>query len=597
MNDEIILDTKLVGDIKGDFYVPSYQRGYRWSTTEVVRLLDDIYSTEGKRNYCLQPVVVRKKGDRYELIDGQQRITMIYLIYRFMNEESFGFIDEPRFTLSYETREKSEDFLKSIDESRKEENIDFWFLCSAYGNIKKWFSEKDRKSTLTNVNKYFDEIVKIIWYEVGESEDAIGLFTRLNIGKIPLTNAELIKAMFLSKDAEEDVDKEKQEEISLQWDNMEKELHNNSLWHFLTNKTNVAYQTRIELILDLISDKPSDNREKYYTFFKFDEMRRTEQLDDIWRSIQRTFLVLKNWYENHELYHKIGYLIASDTLTLQKIFELSRNITKDEFRNLLNDFIRESIKIKGNYSDLSYEKLQDQKKITALLLLFNVESVRRNGEHSQWFPFDKHKFGKEGKVTWSLEHIHAQQSEGLRTQEMWKEWLVLHLPSVKMINNDCDELIEGINSAIAKDRLERQEFDAIQQKVVNLLSVKGNTEYLHSIANMTLLSTSDNAALNNSTFDVKRNEIIKMDKAGQYIPFCTRMVFLKYYTPSIDNQLHFLGACRQDCVCRRNKYCIGGLSGRANRSGKRGKIIWLQHVTLLWIFLIQHLRMVRKRYS
>ena len=38
-----------------------------------------------------------------------------------------------------------------------------------------------------------------------------------------------------------------------------------------------------------------------------------------------------------------------------------------------------------------------------------------------------------------------------------------------------------------------------------------------------------------------RHHIIKMDKAGQYIPFCTRMVFLKYYTPSADNQLHFWG--------------------------------------------------------
>lgn len=142
------------------------------------------------------------------MIDGQQRLTTIYLIYRFMNEESSGFIDEPRFTLSYATREKSEDFLKSIDESRKEENIDFWFFCSAYESIKAWFSKKDRKSTLTNMNKYFDEIVKIIWYEVEESEDAIGLFTRLNIGKIPLTNAELVKAMFLSK-GRTDIDMER----------------------------------------------------------------------------------------------------------------------------------------------------------------------------------------------------------------------------------------------------------------------------------------------------------------------------------------------------------------------------------------------------
>lgn len=541
MESKIKLETKLVGDIKGNFFVPSYQRGYRWSEIEVVRLLDDIYLTEGKRNYCLQPVVVRKNGERYELIDGQQRLTTIYLIYRFMNEESFGFIDEPRFTLSYETREQSEDFLKSIDLSRKDENIDFWFLCDAYESIKQWFSERDRKSTLTNINKYFDEIVRIIWYEVSESEDAIGLFTRLNIGKIPLTNAELVKAMFLSKDSDENVDKEKQEEIALQWDNMEKELHKSSLWYFLTNKSNAYFQTRIDLILDLISGKTIDNREKYYTFFKFDEMRKSKTLDSIWRSIQQTFLLLKDWHENHELYHKIGYLIASETLSLQKIFELSKDKTKDDFKNSLDEYIRDSIKIKGNYSELSYEKPVDQKKISTLLLLFNVESVRRNGEHSQWFPFDKYKFGNSGKVTWSLEHIHAQHSEGLRTQEMWKEWLSLHIPSVEAVSDNSGELSDLMKAAIEKDKLERQEFDTIQQKVVELLSVKGNTEYMHSIANLALLSSTDNAVLNNSTFDVKRNEIIKMDKAGQYIPFCTRMVFLKYYTNSAENQLHFWG--------------------------------------------------------
>ena len=540
MNNEIKLDTVFVGDIEGDFYVPSYQRGYRWGETEILRLLDDIYSTEGKRNYCLQPVVVKKNGDRYELIDGQQRLTTIYLIYRFMNEESFGFIDEPRFTLSYETRKQSESFLKNIDESRKEENIDFWFLYTAYESIKKWFSQKDRKSTLTNINKYFDEIVKIIWYEVSDTEDAISLFTRLNIGKIPLTNAELVKAMFLSRDADNNVNKEKQEEISLQWDNIEKELHDNSLWYFLTNKTSTDYQTRIDLILDLISGKPSDNREKYYTFFKFDEMHQGETLDSVWRRIQQTFLLLKEWHGNHELYHKVGYLIASGTLTLQKVFELSKDKTKVVFRNSLDGYIRDSIKIKGNYSDLTYEKLADQKKITTLLLLFNVESVRRNGEHSQWFPFDKYKYDKNGKVTWSLEHIHAQQSEGLRTQEMWKEWLSLHIPSIKNVDSN-NEVIKLMEDAIAKDKLDGQEFGAIQQKVVELLSVRGNTEYLHSIANMALLSSTDNAALNNSTFDVKRNKIIEMDKAGQYIPFCTRMVFLKYYTPSADNQLHFWG--------------------------------------------------------
>ena len=178
-----------------------------------------------------------------------------------MNEESFGFIDGPKFTLSYETREKSEAFLQAIDLSRREENIDFWFLCAAYESIRKWFSQRDRKSALTNVNKYFDEIVKIIWYEVGESEDANRLFTRLNMGKIPLTNAELVKAMFLSRDTGEAVDREKQEEIALQWDSMEKELHNNSLWYFSqTGQTRITGPESIWSWISSPASRPTTGR-------------------------------------------------------------------------------------------------------------------------------------------------------------------------------------------------------------------------------------------------------------------------------------------------------------------------------------------------
>ena len=559
MNSQITLGTKLVGDIKGRFYVPSYQRGYRWGKAEVERLLDDIYSTEGKRNYCLQPVVVRKDGDKYELIDGQQRLTTIYLIYRFMSEHSKS-INGPIFTLSYETREKSEDFLKSIDESRKEENIDFWFFCTAYESIKAWFSKEDIESRLTDMNDYFKKIVKIIWYEVGETEDAIGLFTRLNIGKIPLTNAELVKAMFLSKGrTDTNMEQKKQEEISFQWDHMEKELHNDSLWFFLTNKS-TEYQTRADLVLDLISQKPADNRDQYYTFFKFDETYQNGKLDNIWYEIQQTFLTLKEWHSNHEFYHKIGYLIASGSKTLRDIFDRSKYKTKSTFNKDLDDDIKNSIKIGKNYADLSYENTEDQKKIKKLLLLFNVESVRKSGEHSQRFPFDKYKNGENGKVIWSLEHIHAQQSEGLSTQKMWKEWLRLHKPSVesaKSSSYDINKLIKDIDDAINNDRLSRQDFDSIQQEVVGLLSEEGHSEYLHSIANLALLSFEANAALSNSTFDVKRNEIIKMDKEGAFIPFCTRMVFLKYYTLSAENQLHFWGKDDRDAYVNEMNIVLG----------------------------------------
>ena len=148
------------------------------------------------------------------------------------------------------------------------------------------------------------------------------------------------------------------------------------------------------------------------------------------------------------------------------------------FNAILNGYIKKSIALSGNYSELSYEKPLEYKRISTLLLLFNVESVRQNGEHTQWFPFDKFKYNKGSKVSWSLEHIHAQQSEGMRTQEVWKEWLALHIPSVKAVGTSHDDLLQEMQIAVDKVKLERTEFETIQQKVLTLLSVSGNTEYL-----------------------------------------------------------------------------------------------------------------------
>ena len=84
--------------------------------------------------------------------------------------------------------------------------------------------------------------------------DPIALFTRLNIGKIPLTSAELVKAMFLSTDNNKGMTEERQNEISMQWDGIERQLNDNSLWCFLTNNDAKSYSTIIDLILDLMSN-------------------------------------------------------------------------------------------------------------------------------------------------------------------------------------------------------------------------------------------------------------------------------------------------------------------------------------------------------
>ena len=553
----INLNWKLINDIEGNFLVPSYQRGYRWTELEVQRLLDDIYNlsnlTDSKRNYCLQPVVVKSTGDNFELIDGQQRLTTIYLIRNYLYKKVPQFFQAPKFSIDYKTRGKLKDFLENIDMSRRSEYIDFYFMANAYETIEKWFADKV-PAAMTDIDNYFTKFVKIIWYEVDEYEDAVALFTRLNIGKIALTSAELVKAMFLSRD-NGSIDSNRQEEIALQWDSIERELHNDKLWYFLTNNAAAEYQTRIDLVLDLMSQKTANEKEDYFTFFDFDNRNKgkgkyvgkRQDLKDIWSEIVHTFLILKDWFEDHELYHKVGYLIASKSKTLLQIYTASQNKTKTAFIELLNDYIKDSVdltKISSkrqakNYSELSYGS--DDALIRRLLLLFNVESVRLNGAQTQWFPFDKFKFYGKNKVLWSLEHIHAQQSEGLNKQELWRQWLELHLSSIESLNDNNQDLINRMKSVLDQREIKKIEFDTLYQEIIEKLSDKDSAKYINSISNLALLNCDDNAALSNSTFDVKRNEVIRMDKEGGFIPFCTKMVFLKYYTPSSDNQLHFWG--------------------------------------------------------
>ena len=542
------LETKLVNDIAGKFFVPAYQRGYRWGSSEVERLLEDVFALKGHggqatKNYCLQPIVVKNLGDNeFELIDGQQRLTTLFLIYTYMHKFSGGFIEAPNFSLEYETRDKSAEFLANIDAARKEDNIDFYFMVNAYEKIKQWFDNKgEHFLTMTTIKTLFADNVKVIWYEVDDSENSIAMFTRLNIGKIPLTSAELVKAMFLSRE-NHDMDRHRQDEIALQWDNIEKDLHNDSLWYFLTNNLAEKYQTRIDLLLDLMSGKKSGDKDKYATFFYFDDLKRQgENLNDLWEDMVRDFLLLKDWRENHEFYHKIGYLIASGYKGIAAIYEEAQNKTKREFLARLDKFIKASVKLEDgrSYSDWNYDN--DKEKIRRLLLLFNVESVRQNGEQSQWFPFDKYKFGGKGKISWSLEHIHAVNSQDIGThQDQWREWLRLHKSSLENFPVENRELLDEIDKLLSLKNITSERFKPLRDKIIKRLSPAGMSEdFDDSIANLALLKCEDNSALSNSVFDVKRNEIIEMDMSGAFIPFCTKMAFLKYYTKSEKNQIHF----------------------------------------------------------
>ena len=163
-----------------------------------------------------------------------------------------------------------------------------------------------------------------------------------------------------------------------------------------------------------------------------------------------------------------------------------------------------------------------------------------------------------------MEHIHAQNSESLKTNQEWKEWLEIHKKSLdglevgseekKQITDvisKMDTIISHINEKGYKGSI-RDEFNAVAPAVINVLSDGDDKSQMHTLSNMALLTVGENAALNNSTFDVKRMKIIAMDKAGEYIPTCTRNVFMKYYSSS-DTKLHFWSEeDRKGYICAMN---------------------------------------------
>lgn len=532
-----------MGSIEGEFYVPAYQRGYRWKE-EVKMLLNDIQEIGEGKNYSLQPIVVRKIDEkRFELIDGQQRLTTLFILLKYINE--FLPKNQVKFSIEYQTRTNSRKFLDSIDFKNTgigTKNIDEYFFNEATKTIVEWFGkQEDESQAAIDFNTRLNKKIRVIWYEVDCNEDSVSLFTRLNIGRIPLTNAELVKALFLSRN--NGIDDRTQLEIATEWDIIEKELHNDSLWYFISNENPNSYPTRIELIFDLMANKQKGEREKFFTFFYFDnEIKQQNDKSKIWKEILRYFQRLKEWYENVDLYHKIGYLVASESKSLQSLINNSKDITKSTFQDSLDALIAQSINFPKEYSDLSYENKTDYGYIERLLLLFNVETIRQKSDETIRFPFDKHK-----QEDWSLEHIHAQQSQGLNRRDLWVKWLELHKSSLLSVDLKSDEnIIQEISDAVKDEKLTGDRFSSLFNRVINILSEDGSIEYTHLLSNLALLGQSDNSALNNSTFDVKRNEILKKDKKSDYIPVCTRRVFLKYYTPSESNQVHFWGKADRD---------------------------------------------------
>lgn len=575
MEERLIL--KPINELLGEhFFIPYYQRGYRWTAPQVKDLLNDIwaFTTKPKSRenefYCLQPIVVKQTywtEDEQELmgwevVDGQQRLTTMYIIINYLTKE-FLKVDnliedygKEIYSLRYETREKSAVFLKNITDDSS--NIDFYHISAAYNTVKEWFINGENTKDRNDKNKFLGTLlgkkedersVQIIWYLAEPDTNSIDLFTRLNIGKIPLTNAELIKALFLSSSSfenEADVIQKKME-ISQIWDEIEQKLSDKHFWAFITNKKQSNFSTKIELLFDMIAEKEEKQIDPMFTFLYFlKESKDKTRLWGLWLSIEQYYLTLCEWYKEKKLYHKVGFLIATGENVGSILADSrKRELKKSELLTELDKRIKQ--KVSFSTKDLDFDELNYEKHsllISRILLLFNIESITAD---ESVYSFRSHK-----KSLWSLEHIHAQNSEALdkNKKASWQKWLHYHQLLIEEliadekdneIQDDLKKLLHEIKLYDTEKLLTWENFNSLSVAIIERFSEKsdGKTDYLHSISNLALLSQPDNSALNNAVFEVKRREIIKMDLQGNFIPLCTRRVFLKYYNEKPSTQQYY----------------------------------------------------------
>ena len=450
-----------------NFFIPGYQRGYRWTEQQVNDLLNDINEFEPKNGswYCLQPLVVMKKDgkdEKWEVIDGQQRLTTIYLILEYLEKDTKkaeSAEQKKTYSIEYETRKGSKGFLENINENEAQSNIDFFYMHKAYKTINNFFEAKKNQEDLKD--KLLNN-VKFIWYDVGDldEEKKHNLFGNLNSGKIALTNAELIKALFLNKvGTEKGSEREIQQRlIAEEFDQMERAIREDDFWYFVDGNQEKP-SSCINLLFDLMVESDSTGNGKYSkeetfrTFFYFNE--KLKEKSDLWNEVQKVFHILEGWFSDFELYNLIGYLraVKGSTLSLSSLYKLyAENKGITGFKTALKDHCKKTVNYENNnFLELRYDEENNQ--VFNLLLLFNIATLNANSQEKNRFSFANFHKNK-----WDVEHISPQNP---KDNEELK----------KIIEKTQNSIFTALKDALSQNDEEKNEtFETLTTNIVGFLN-------------------------------------------------------------------------------------------------------------------------------
>lgn len=565
------------------FNVPSLQRTYRWGEKEITLLLNDLYefynTNEDSTNdfYPLQPLILKKSNkndDTWNVLDGQQRLTTIKLIASYLEMGKDYCLD-----ISYDTREKTKDFLDNISNKKEEDvgtSMELYYIFHAYEVIKAWFQKDTEKINAIRNVLFEKERTRFVVQEMNSDDDEAKTFQNINQGRIPLSCSELIKALFLGHIFESHkIDnncrfayssdgyglfipinpiKEKQELTRIQnfiakeWNDIETVLMHDEFYSFVCPEKEKSIN-RMDFLFKVACR--NEKFKKYKTDDPFNAIyecikdgKVVDNISRCWNVVFKCFNRMQKLYYDFDAYHLVGFCNC-EHIGISEDF--NKYCNDDEKMDKFKTVIREKIKgkvLKVKIKDLKYEDNKDE--IKEILLLHNLQSY---SDEKLRFPFNLYDGGK----NYDIEHIHATTEEKAdkKSRYEWFETNHSHIEKKKEKLKGLFEIFEEGFKKKNRDIFKDDKFNDLRKIMINDNLDNGNEKEDLSkddgIRNLCLLDSTTNRSYKNSLFITKREMILKkakgeMDKEDYVYPLllCTERIFLKFYSNvDSDDNLNF----------------------------------------------------------
>lgn len=277
-NNDNVAEVKRICNLYNEnksFEIPTYQRLYEWGETEINTLLDDMKNAyDDNKEYFIGNITTSQKGDKFVLIDGQQRLTTLWFVgfylaskgceswqYFIMQGENLRIAMPIRNSEESALKELAKEILqnqssknlaKSLISNDKDIKEKMKNIIDAFECIESWFKnvEKIKENEIKDFAEYIYTKVCFVFVELAKNTDLNRFFVRMNNRGKQLENHEILKARILQK-----IDKNEQEKYAKIWDlcsDMDKYIFQSANDRQVLEKDNkdADKPNRIESIID-----------------------------------------------------------------------------------------------------------------------------------------------------------------------------------------------------------------------------------------------------------------------------------------------------------------------------------------------------------